>query len=95
MNTGHSAGVSYLGRPYFELGSAFEKYGARVNVLWAQPNTVHEKFLARPGISTLDRLWNGSWFRRRPFHVPNQMNKLLSSILLAVWPKWIFFSFGI
>ena len=45
MNTGHSAGVSYLGRPYFELGSAYEKYGARVNVLWVQPNTVHEKFL--------------------------------------------------
>ena len=39
--------------------------------------------LAWPGISTLERLW----FRRRTFHVPNLMHKLLLGIYFHVFWK--------
>ena len=40
--------------------------------------------LARPGISPLERLWNGFDSESRTFHVPNLMHKLLNRILYTV-----------
>ena len=40
--------------------------------------------LARPGISPLERLWNGFDLESRTFHVPNLMHKLLNRILYTV-----------